>query len=648
MKRYALQIFVRLLPLLIMIVGGVETWLVWSRAQSMEAALRDEEFAARSDEIVSAIQVRLQASEQIINGVSGLLEAHEAVSRKEFHAYLHALHLDEFHRGSLIVGFAPRIDATLKAAHEARIRAEGFSDYTVRPAGIRAQYAPIMYLEPFSGRNLKAFGYDMYSEAVRRDAMVRAMETGKAAMSGKVTLVQENQIAPQAGFLIYAPVYPAKADGSHPKEDRLAGWAYSALRVDDMMQELLVGRLAALRYRVKIDIYDNDSVEEGAHIFDSNPDISPLPPDTSEQTRTLAFGGRVWTVRTRAFPHFDDRKNASRDTMLALSGAVVTLMLALFALAARQHRDQLKAALEKAEEANHALHVSRAHLQLIYDTSGVAIFLVDLAGRITHANHSMEEMFACTREDLIGSEYIAHIHPDKRETGRQKMLALLASDIDHVDLERLYWRKDGTEFWGNLRGQRMLDENGVSVGLVGVILNVDERRKLQAELEQRAHTDSLTGVANRRHFIELAAQELARSQRYERPLSVLMIDVDHFKRVNDSHGHSVGDEVLSKLTSICVGSLRETDIIGRMGGEEFAVVLPETPPDQARETAERLRAAVDTSPIALAQGLPLHFTISVGVASLSSPSDNLDTLLSRADEALYAAKDSGRNRVSVN
>ena len=332
---------------------------------------------------------------------------------------------------------------------------------------------------------------------------------------------------------------------------------------------------------------------------------------------------------------------------LALGSGALTLLLTLFALAGGQHRDQLTAALEKAKAANRELRRSRAHLQLIYDTSGVAIFLVDLDGRITHANHSMAEMLACPMEALIGSEYTAHIHPDEREQGRQKMLALLASDIHRVDLERLYWRQDGSEFWGELHGQRMLDENGCSIGLVGVISNIDQRKKLQAELEFRAHTDALTGVPNRRYFLELAEQTFQRSIRYGRALSVLMIDVDHFKRVNDGHGHAVGDEVLNKLTGICARSLRKADLIGRMGGEEFAVVLPETAAEQALETAERLRAAVDAGPIPLGSGLSLHFTISVGVTSLTATTPNLDTLLSQADQALYAAKESGRNRVCV-
>lgn len=646
MNKRLLSFAIRALPWLILALGSLETWIVWSRAQRLEEVARAEDFAARSDEITLAIRARLGANEQILRGVVGLFDASRNVSREEFRRYYGTLGLEEHFPGIQGVGFAQKVDLANRAEHENRLRIEGFPSYRIVPPGERPIYAPIIFLEPFSGRNLKAFGYDMFSHPVRQAAMTMALETGQTAISGKVTLVQENEISPQAGFLIYVPVFAPGRGKPVGDWKQLRGWAYSPLRMNDMMEGLLGERLAALRERIQIEIFDGTDVAVDQLMFSSHP-ADTASAEAISTTRQLTFGGRQWTVRTRSLPDFDTQYSSGKNRLLALTGTLLTLVLFTFSVAAARHREKLSATLEEAHAANRELFRSRAHLQLIYDTSGVAIFLVDLTGRITHANQSMEEMFGCSREDLIGSEYIAHIHPNERETGRQKMLALLGSNIDRVDLERLYWRKDGSEFWGNLRGQRMLDEYGRSVGLVGVILNVDERRKLQAELEQQAHTDALTGVPNRRYFLELAEQEFTRSQRYARPLSVLMIDVDHFKRVNDSHGHATGDLVLNQLTGVCASRLRQADVIGRMGGEEFAVILPETDVIQARETAERLRVAVEATPIPLPQGLPLQFTISIGVASLDTTTPNLDTLLSRADEALYAAKHQGRNRVCI-
>jgi len=172
-----------------------------------------------------------------------------------------------------------------------------------------------------------------------------------------------------------------------------------------------------------------------------------------------------------------------------------------------------------------------------------------------------------------------------------------------------------------------------------------QRRRLQEELERQARTDALTGLYNRRHFMEVASQELTRATRYGAKLAVLMIDVDHFKTINDTYGHKVGDLALQALAATCLGALREIDVVARFGGEEFAILLPETDAAAAFDVAERLRQALGDTKIPLEQGLPLRFTVSIGVAGLVEDVTNIDTLLSQADTALYAAKRHGRNRV---
>jgi diguanylate cyclase (GGDEF)-like protein len=166
-------------------------------------------------------------------------------------------------------------------------------------------------------------------------------------------------------------------------------------------------------------------------------------------------------------------------------------------------------------------------------------------------------------------------------------------------------------------------------------------------LERRAYTDYLTGLANRRHFLEQAENELARTLRYGRELSILMLDLDHFKQVNDTYGHKVGDLVLKRLSELCRATLRDVDVVGRIGGEEFAVLLPETGTAQAMDTAERLRSSIAAAHVTPESGLPVHFTVSFGVTTLSEKDTNIDILLNQADQALYRAKRDGRNRVCL-
>ena len=173
-----------------------------------------------------------------------------------------------------------------------------------------------------------------------------------------------------------------------------------------------------------------------------------------------------------------------------------------------------------------------------------------------------------------------------------------------------------------------------------------ENARLFGEVQRLAITDPLTGLHNRRHFFELAEHEFDRVRRYKHPLSAIMLDFDHFKKVNDTYGHAVGDQVLQTVAVRCRENLREVDILGRYGGEEFAILLPETASPVAQQTAERLRQCVAEASV-LTDGGPVAVTISLGVAGLTPDTPDLASLLDHADSAMYVAKQAGRNRVVV-
>ncbi len=183
--------------------------------------------------------------------------------------------------------------------------------------------------------------------------------------------------------------------------------------------------------------------------------------------------------------------------------------------------------------------------------------------------------------------------------------------------------------------------------MIGVVQDITERKEMEWRLEHEARTDALTGCATRRHFMEQANMELARVRRYGGKLSMLMLDLDHFKRVNDSHGHHVGDLTLQKLAQVCHEVLRQGDIAGRLGGEEFGVLLVETDKASAMEAAERLRLAIAAAEVPLEDGGCVRFTASIGVATAEPGDGNIEAVFKRADHALYEAKNNGRNRVAA-
>ncbi len=194
-------------------------------------------------------------------------------------------------------------------------------------------------------------------------------------------------------------------------------------------------------------------------------------------------------------------------------------------------------------------------------------------------------------------------------------------------------------------------QDGKVRGFFVLVSDVTEMKQTQAKLEtlvtelnMQAVTDVLTGLANRRHFWERARAEIVRSSRYNTPLFLIMLDIDKFKAINDGFGHAAGDEVLRNLASTARTALRETDVIGRLGGEEFGVLLIQTDEDHAKLVAERLRQAVEASEVAF-EGGTIRYTVSLGLASARQNEASVDELVKRADMALYQAKETGRNRV---
>lgn len=207
-------------------------------------------------------------------------------------------------------------------------------------------------------------------------------------------------------------------------------------------------------------------------------------------------------------------------------------------------------------------------------------------------------------------------------------------------------RKDGSELWVWERGRGVVEGDGETL-LEGIVLDISDRKKLESELEELATRDPLTGLYNRRELSRLLEEELERARRYQRSLALLWIDFDHFKDVNDTYGHAAGDSVLKSVSRLLEDSVRSVDWVGRFGGEEFVIVLPEMEMAEARDTADRLRQQVSAAPQPLGDGNTVPLTISIGVAVYPGHGVTGAQLRAAADRAMYRAKEQGRNCVSM-
>jgi diguanylate cyclase (GGDEF)-like protein/PAS domain S-box-containing protein len=286
---------------------------------------------------------------------------------------------------------------------------------------------------------------------------------------------------------------------------------------------------------------------------------------------------------------------------------------------------------------------------LLTSISDYALVGLDREGRVSCWNETIGRVTGFT-PSVVGRPYSV-FYPEGSTTPERVHDRLREADDNGWSLEegpRL--RADGSRFWGSAmisplpdRDLDPGDDSGPAYCLV--LRDIGDKRDLIDTRRKSVFCDDLTGVANRRAFFEAAELELTRNRRTPRPTALVLFDADHFKQINDRHGHPAGDAVLRQLGAALSLTFRQVDVVARVGGEEFAVLLPSSTLAGAAAVAERLRQLVESQP-AMVDGAPIGYTVSAGIAAIDEGETlDLDTLIKRADQALYAAKAKGRNRV---
>jgi diguanylate cyclase (GGDEF)-like protein/PAS domain S-box-containing protein len=276
-----------------------------------------------------------------------------------------------------------------------------------------------------------------------------------------------------------------------------------------------------------------------------------------------------------------------------------------------------------------------------------AIYTIGLDGRVESWNRSINRLGQWQEADVVNRHMSLFFPPEEVDRAAVDHILAKALEAGSYEVETWRRRRDGSRFWGNTVVTVMPDPDGVPDGYVVVTRDMTERKRMEDELQRLALSDPMTGAGNRRFGMMRLREEISRFERDGTALSVALVDIDHFKQINDTHGHGVGDDVLTGLVRMLDAVVRRADIVVRWGGEEFLVILPNTSADAAHQLAERARDmiarwAVDSP------GQQLRVTVSIGVAMLGqADGGEEDALLQRADAALYQAKEAGRNRVAM-
>lgn len=388
-----------LLAWAVLIAGLVLVMLVWTSLRDERARSADAQFELHTHEVVAAIKRRLRDHEQILLGGAGLFDSSSEVTRAQWRTYVERLRLAKNYPGIQGVGFSQAIPSAMLAAHVAGIRSEGFPEYTVRPAGDRPLYTAIVYLEPFTGRNLAAFGYDMFSEPTRRRAMQLAVDSNSTTITRKVRLVQETHGKAQTGFLMYVPVYRPGMPLATSQErwHALRGFVYSPYRVGDLMQGILGQSKLVLDFALR----DGETSTEDTLMYDS------ADTHASEQkalslhsaSQRIEAYGQVWTITLQSRPAFERQFVSALDWLVPSLGVGISLSLFGLTLALLSRREQAMA-LSLEMISKQAESEARFHQLFLHMGQGVVIHQHD--GRILNANPAAERILGISLEQMRG------------------------------------------------------------------------------------------------------------------------------------------------------------------------------------------------------------------------------------------------------
>lgn len=278
-----------------------------------------------------------------------------------------------------------------------------------------------------------------------------------------------------------------------------------------------------------------------------------------------------------------------------------------------------------------------------YAAIGMAI--VDTSGRWLKVNQSLCSLVEYPEQELTELTFQDITHPDDLAEDLRNAQLLLEGKTESYQIEKRYITKTGSAVCIILSVSLIRDPDGNPAFFISQIQDITRLKSYEEELKKLISEDHLTGIGNRRYFYDQSERELKRAARTRSPTSILMVDIDHFKKINDTYGHKTGDEILKSMSITIKHSIRSIDILGRVGGEEFAILLPETNSAESYIIAERLRLSIQTCHERTS--IPTPVTVSIGIHTFFSNEESLDKLMQKADKALYQAKSLGRNRTEV-
>jgi diguanylate cyclase (GGDEF)-like protein/PAS domain S-box-containing protein len=546
------------------------------------------------------------------------------------------------------IGWLQRVRALERDEFEARVRPDNAGRYEIiEPnaarelvrADRRDQYFPVTFVTPIGApaRNERSFGLDHAKIPERLAGIEEACRTGRMVVVGPTSYVAfaEGAAAPapdSRAFVCYLPIFKG---GGVPaveaeRDAKLLGCVVELIDVG----ELFVSAARSMRLdTIALRVYVDEAFGAGGKktfVWKSVDDRRSDDYDAAVRSRVfdehrLVFGSRCFRILARATEAFAGSALVVPPwfAVMAALGFTVVATYLVYKLGSDRGR------------------LTRETRQFWKMTSEM-LCVMDGEGRLRRVNPAWTALLGRSESDLIGSLLPELVHAEDRADS-ESALHHLSQGLTSVTFEARL--RSGDAEWHWLRWNAAPSDDRKVVHAVAS--DVTNERSTIEQLEERASIDSLTGVLTRRALFDKLSAEFERARRYGSSLSVCVLDLDHFKQVNDRHGHVMGDALLRRLGQLLKKSLRTVDTAGRFGGDEFVMVLPECDYDAAKQTAERLLILLEEEGhVALPDGKSLKLKASLGVAELSADITDVAMLVARADASLYRAKRAGRSRVS--
>lgn len=442
--------FFPFIPGIVLILGLVLTLVEVTRWQEQETQQHLQEFQIRANELAAGLERRILYNSEVLQGVAGLFASSTKVSRSEFSRYVAHLDLAVMNPAISAIGYTQLVSANEKANYIAAVRADGIPDYKISPEHERKLYAPILYLEPYTGRNISTLGFDLLSEPIRTQAAFSARDLNTAVMTPKLVLKQDIGIHDQSGVIIYVPVYKNNMPTSSVEERKsaLQGWVHISIRINDLMTHYLQAEHPDLSKKIAIRLYSGTQPESSALMFDS---FNEHFADSGENklVRTDNILGTYWQLHIKPLPDYWSSVSPEHTSnIVTIAGIVLSLLSTSLSYALIHSHNHVKASLLQAEKANRNIAEQEALLRAIYDTSSVAVLLISQTGKILYSNQRVSELFHQSDDALLGSNFYQLTTQTQQSELYKEIDKLLSREKTNFALEQRYVLHDGSDFLG--------------------------------------------------------------------------------------------------------------------------------------------------------------------------------------------------------